>query len=89
MVRGVTELLRTSAGDLGTLSPIFLPDSRELEGVLHDGVALPAALVDPLTAAVHARLQVIRDGAEPIPASAPQPVVAGSLGEWTEEEVPR
>lgn len=87
LVRSVTDLMGASATDLGMLSPIFVPERREVEGILHDGVPLPAAIVDPMTEAVQARLRMVREATEPISAPEPELVVPGSLAEWSEEDV--
>ena len=53
--------------------------------MLRDGVALPAAIVDPISQAVQARLEVLEDRAPVAAADEPVLVEAGSLGSWDEE----
>lgn len=83
--RAVTELLAASNPGQAVLSPVFLPERKQLDEVLRDGVALPLALVEPVSQAVQSRLEVL---AERTPAPAfdePVLVEAGSLGAWGEE----
>ena len=83
----VHELLVASNPGGEILSPVFVPERRQLDDAIRDGVALPAAIVDPVTTAVRARLEVLEertptagaDDAEPVP------VAVGSLGSWDEE----
>ncbi|MFP5320613.1 MAG: hypothetical protein ACLGIC_02075 [Acidimicrobiia bacterium] len=83
--RTLTDLLAASNPGLPLLSPVFLPERRGLDEVLRDGVALPDALVDPVTGAVRSRLEAVPERRRP--AAAPEPVLvdAGSLGAWDEE----
>ena len=83
--RAVTELLTASNPGQALLSPVFLPERRQLDDVVRDGVPLPDALVAPVTAAVQARLDAVPERGTP--AAGPEPVLveAGSLGSWDEE----
>lgn len=85
MSRTVTDLLAASHPGQPVLSPIFLPERRQLDDVLRDGVPLPDVLVRPVTDAVQARLDALPE--QGAPASTPEPVLveAGSLGSWDEE----
>lgn len=84
LVKAVTELLASSNPGTGVLSPVFLPERKGLDEILRDGVGLPAAVVEPVTGAVRARLEVLPDR---VSAVAPEPVLVepGSLGTWDEE----
>lgn len=83
--RTVTDLLAASHPDQPVLSPVFLPERRQLDDVLRDAVPLPGALVAPVTEAVRARLDAVPErGTMPAPPE-PVPVQAGSLGSWDEE----
>jgi hypothetical protein len=75
-------------------SPLFLPERRRVAEALRDNAPPPAALVRPLSGAVRALLASGLDaGGAAGPAgqgggaAVPVPVVPGSLGSWTEEEV--
>jgi hypothetical protein len=83
--RAITELLDASNPGPAVLSPVFLPERRQLDDVLRDGVALPDVLVCPVSRAVQARLEAL-DDRMPLPgAEEPVLVEAGSLGAWDEE----
>lgn len=75
------ELLPSWAG-AGLPPPLFVPD-RRVDEALHDGVALPDALADPLA---H-RLTVLMDRAddEARRPDGPQLVAPGSLTTWSEQ----
>ncbi len=82
----IGELLLASHPGETIVSPIFVPERRHLDEVLRDVAAIPAALVDPVTAAVRARLDAIVD--QPVQRAEQDdlvPVEIGSLGEWDEE----
>ncbi len=83
--RAVTELLAASNPGQPILSPVFLPERKQLDEVLRDGVALPAAIVDPISQAVQSRLEVLEDRAPVAAFDEPVLVEAGSLGSWDEE----
>jgi hypothetical protein len=74
-------------------SPVFLPERRRVADGLRDNAPPPAALARPLSGAVRGLLEGGRHGGGYGPAGqglvvpAPVPVVPGSLGSWTEEEV--
>ena len=79
------ELLAASNPGQAVLSPVFLPERKQLDEVLRDGVALPDAVVAPISQAVQARLEAL-DNRTPAPgADEPVLVEAGSLGAWDEE----
>ena len=86
LVRTVNELLVASNREVDILSPLFLPERRQLDQVLQDGARVPPVLVRPITDAVRARLDALPERA---PAQAgpdePVPVELGSLGDWNEE----
>lgn len=78
----------TADSVVGLAAPVFLPE-RKVDGDLHDGTRLPAALGAPLAGAFAA---VLERGAAHHPAVArPERVQPGSLGRWgdtpTEPEV--
>lgn len=84
--RTITELLLASHPGESVLSPVFLPERKNLDQALRDVAVLPGALVDPVTSAVRSRLDAC--DAEPprgFDADEPTPVEVGSLGEWDEE----
>jgi len=83
--RAVTELLAASNPGQAVLSPVFLPERKQLDDVLRDGVALPDAVVAPISQAVQARLEVLDDRTPAPGADEPILVEAGSLGAWDEE----
>ena len=74
-------------------TPVFLPERRRVAEALRDNAPPPAALVRPVSGAVRGLLAGRRHaagGAGPDSGPAapvPVPVVPGSLGSWTEEEV--
>lgn len=65
--------------------PLFLPERKDLETALRDGIRLPAALATPLVAEVERRLAEQPSRADLPRDLEPEPVVPGSLGSWTEE----
>jgi hypothetical protein len=87
-------LAATAPAAVLAASPLFLPERRRVAEALRDNAPPPAALVRPLASAVRALLDggrttgggsgAVGDG---LAAAAPVPVVPGSLGSWTEEEV--
>jgi hypothetical protein len=85
--RTVHQLLVACDPGAAVLSPVFLAERRHIDAALRDGVALPDAIVRPITDAVRARLDATthRAPARPLP-SAPVPVAVGSLGDWSEED---
>ena len=64
---------------------MFLPERKQLDEVLRDGVALPDAVVAPISQAVLARLEALDDRTTAPGADEPVLVEAGSLGAWDEE----
>jgi hypothetical protein len=83
--RTVIDLLAASHPGQPLLSPVFVPERRQLDDVLRDAVPLPDSVVDPVVTAVRARLDALPE--RHAPAVAPEPVLveAGSLGSWDEE----
>lgn len=87
LARTVTALLAASNPGEPVLSPILVTERRQVEDALRDGVAFPAAIVDPLTDAVRIRLDALVERS-PAPSpfdDGPVPVPVGSLGAWDEE----
>ena len=87
LTRTVTELLAASNPGHAVLSPVFIPERRQVDDAVRDGVALPAAIVDPLTSAVRARLDALEErspGCSPF-ADEPVRVAIGSIGAWDED----
>ena len=80
------ELVKATDGDGQILSPVFLPERRNLDDILRDGTALPSALVHPVTDAVAHRLRALTDEPATDLEDAPVPVAIGSLGAWGEDE---
>lgn len=79
----------TRPGVVLACTSVFVPERRGIDPVLRDGVALPAPVVRPVTDA--ARALLARLPAAPVPGAAgPEPVAVapGSLGSWTDDEVP-
>ena len=87
LARTVTELLAASNPGQPVLSPVFIPERRQVDDVLRDGVALPPAIVDPLTHAVRARLDALEERSPACPpfVDEPVPVAVGSIGAWDED----
>ena len=87
LTRTVTELLAASNPGEPVLSPVFIPDRRQVDDALRDGVALPAAIVDPMTDAVRARLDALEERSPACTpfGDGPLPVAVGSLGAWDED----
>lgn len=86
LTRTMTELLGASNPGDTVLSPVFLPERKLVDEAVRDGAGLPATLVDPVTAAVRARLDAVDDRAPAVAMDdAPVPVEIGSLGTWDEE----
>lgn len=83
--RAVTELLAASNPGQPVLSPVFLPERRQLDEVLRDGVAIPDALVGPISQAVQSRLDAVPERTPAPAVHEPVLVEAGSLGAWDEE----
>ncbi len=85
IVRTVSDLLAASNPTQTILSPICLPERRQLDDVLRDGAALPDALVTPITTAVQQRLDAVTERPPTLAAEQPVLVQAGSLGSWHDE----
>jgi MinD-like ATPase involved in chromosome partitioning or flagellar assembly len=84
--RAVTELLAASNPGQVVLSPVFLPERKQVDDAIRDGAALPDALVLPITQAVRARLDAVEDRTLPAGPAEPVLVEAGSLGAWADED---
>jgi len=81
----LANLVGRADGANSLAGPLFLPERKDLEAALRDGVRLPTALGAPLAKEVQRRLTE-----QPSRADLPldlelEPVVPGSLGSWTEE----
>lgn len=85
IARTVGDLLAASNPGQAVLGPVFLPERKQLDDVLRDGVALPATLVEPITRAVQARLDAVAERTPSRAADEPVLIEAGSLGSWEEE----
>lgn len=83
--RTICELLAASNPGQPVLSPVFLPERKQLDDALRDGVALPEAFVAPISQAVQARLDAVDDRLHLPGFDEPVRVQAGSLGSWDEE----
>lgn len=83
--RAISELLVASHPGETILSPVFLPERRQVDDLLRDGAQLPASIVDPLTDAVRDRLHAVARPEAPVADDDPVPVAVGSLGHWDEE----
>jgi hypothetical protein len=74
----------TAPGATLASSPVFVPERRRLAEVVHDAVAPPAALVDPLVGAVRGLLERAQHlPAARVPEPEPVLVAPGSLGSWS------
>lgn len=80
------DALAGSDDDLADLpAPVFVPERRDLERALRDGVRLPRAMGMPVRHRVDRVLALVghRASDEPRPVA----VVPGTVGSWTDEEV--
>lgn len=80
--RALASLLDAAGIELALAGPVHLPE-RRVEDVLRDGGEMPAALVEPVTAAVRAVADRVADAAPP--ASGPVRVTPGSLATWADD----
>jgi hypothetical protein len=69
--------------DAGVSNPVFVPE-RRVEEAFRDGLALPAAVCDPLVGGVRAILDRVADRTPA--ATRPAAITPGSLGSWSEED---
>lgn len=84
--RTISELLLASHPGETVLGPVFVPERKQLDAHIRDVAPLPDAMVQPVTAAVRARLDATDHvDASPLPGDEPVPVEVGTLGEWDEE----
>jgi len=81
----LANLVSVADGSKSLAGPLFLPERKDLEAALLDGVRLPAALGIPLVREVERRLTEQPSRADLPLDLEPEPVVPGSLGSWTEE----
>lgn len=85
----VAALVALLGRDLATAigNPVVLGDRGDVEDAIRDGVRLPWPLSRPIHAALTTRMEArpSRHHGRTPPALAPAPVVAGSVGSWTEE----
>lgn len=84
LTRAAAELLAASNPGDALLSPIFLPERKDLDDAIRDGVHLPSALTGPVTRAVRARLDAVA-AREPSGPDLPRRVEVGTVGFWGEE----
>lgn len=83
--RTISELLLASHPGETVLGPVFVPERKQVDACIRDVAPLPDTVVEPITAAVRARLDATdRIDAMSVP-DEPIPVEVGSLGEWDEE----
>lgn len=82
--RALGELTSGLAGGPLTTSPVFIPTRRQMNRDIHDAVRPARHLVETITTAVEAILDRV-DRASNV--TDPVPVVAGSLGSWSAEEL--
>lgn len=81
----ISELLLASHPGETVLGPVFVPERKQVDACIRDVAPLPDTVVEPITAAVRARLDATdRIDAMSVP-DEPIPVEVGSLGEWDEE----
>lgn len=86
LARTVGELLAASNPGETVVGPVFVPERPRLDEALRDGIALPDAVVAPVTDAVRRRLAAVDERSPGHPAiDEPIAVVPGSLGAWDEE----
>ena len=84
--RTISELLLASHPGETVLGPVFVPERKQLDAHIRDVAPLPDAMVEPVTAAVRARLDATDHvDASPLPGDEPVPVEVGTLGAWDEE----
>jgi MinD-like ATPase involved in chromosome partitioning or flagellar assembly len=76
-------LARLLGPEAGVSNPVFVPE-RKVEEAFRDGVALPAAVCDPLVGGVRAILKRVAD--HPPADPQPVPIAPGSLGSWSEQD---
>jgi hypothetical protein len=81
----VVEMLRNATRAAPLDNPVFIPDRRDVEAALHDGVRLPAALGRNITSEVRRRLADLEPRNSDDHEREPVAVAAGSLGHWTGE----
>lgn len=89
LTRAVAELLAPMTGTDRMASPLYLPDRRGVDDLVHDGQRLPGALAHPLASVVVARLDAVpalvpASATMTVSASEPVAVVPGSLGSWSD-----
>jgi hypothetical protein len=84
ITQAVARLAAPDAGVAGLPNPVFVPERRGLERTMHDASVLPDALCRPLASSIGAHLA--RMGDRPGRVTGPEPVVAGSLGHWPDED---
>jgi hypothetical protein len=69
--------------DAGVANPVFVPE-RRVEEAFRDGLALPAAVCDPLVGGVQAILRRVADASPANPQAVA--ITPGSLGSWSEQD---
>ena len=65
-------------------SPLHLPDRKNLEAAIRDGVALPTQLTEPITSAVTAALDRLAHTRSPGAGVEPVPIKPGELGHFAD-----
>lgn len=84
LTRAVARSVEVLSGEPVPLAaPLHVPERRRLDEVHHDALPLPTALCAPVAEAVRAVLERV----EPRRPAGPQPVRAGSLGTWADENL--
>jgi MinD-like ATPase involved in chromosome partitioning or flagellar assembly len=78
--RALAVLLEGAGIQLTLAAPVSVPE-RKLDDPIRDGIALPAAVVDPVTRAVASLMDRLADEAPPW--ANPTRVQPGSLGSWS------
>jgi hypothetical protein len=84
LTAALASLLESRDEEHEVSAPLHLPD-RNVDELLRDGMAMPAALFEPLQRAVDAVLERQLDSAPPV--VEPVLVAPGSLGRWADDEL--
>jgi len=78
-------LLGSASGSDRLTAPLFVPDRRDLEASLRDGLPLPSQIGSSLARELQRLIDSTLSRIEPSTGPEPEVVVPGSLGTWTEE----
>ena len=84
-IRATLDALLTGDGLSDLASPAYVPDRRDLEAALRDGVRLPDMLGATIRDRVDKLIERSGERSDP-PTPEPLAIVAGSLGSWPAEE---